>query len=266
MKSVKNSSFQREYFNPLTSTAALLLAALFFSFFWGCGGSEVRPDKTTAPAPPAASPHDQTASADHKPWNEEAITLADLDAKVRKTGTYLDREIGTLRSEVDALKKTAAGPGPVVAATAAAGPEQAAASSPPGPSGPPLTPRQVEAAYAAGRNFYEKGDFEQAARVFSQIVGQAPRDKLAPNAVYWLGECFYSRGRYREAIQEFERTVQLYPQSPKAADATLKIAYSHSRLGSGPEAMITLRDLLFKYPKSSAARMVREGKSIFPNQ
>ena len=255
---------ERGYF-PI-STVMFLLGALYLSFFFGCGGSDVRQDKTVM-APPEPSHNGQPGPDERKPWNEEVANLADLDAKVRKVGAYFDDQVGSLRSDLDALKKNLTQPSPASAAPTDQEKETvvAATAVTPLPEGPPLTPRQVQSVYASGMSFYQKGDYEQAARIFSQIAGQAPKDKLAPNSLYWLGECFYSREKYREAIQEFKRTAELYPNSPKAPDATLKIAYSHSRLGSGPEAMIALRDLLFKYPKSSAARMVREGKTIFPN-
>ncbi len=121
----------------------------------------------------------------------------------------------------------------------------------------------MEELYPRARAKYLEEEYETAIKIFSYLLKQYPYHPLSPNARYWLGECFYGQKRYKLAIPEFERVVSDFPKSAKAPEAQLKIAYAYSRLGDGKKAMVNLKALLKKYPQSSAAGMVRQGKTIF---
>jgi tol-pal system protein YbgF len=121
----------------------------------------------------------------------------------------------------------------------------------------------VDKQYSKGRSLYVLEDYIGAAEVFLELAHLRPAHALAPNAVYWLGECFYGLKQFRQAIKEFEKVAEIYPKSDKAPDALLKIAYSYSMLDEGKVAMAQLKSLLNKYPDSRAAKMVKEGKTIF---
>ncbi|MEW5724780.1 MAG: tol-pal system protein YbgF [Thermodesulfobacteriota bacterium] len=173
-----------------------------------------------------------------------------LENQVREHQGRTDQELAGLRQDVTELQ-VATGLRPP---TSGAGVPY---------TGKMTSSRQVQAEYNRGRTLFLKGDYEAAAQVFTGILTRSPGDKLAPNAGYWLGECHYSRGRYKEAIGYFDQVARTYPKSHKAPDSMLKIAYSYHRLGDGPSAMTTLRDLLSKYPDSRAAGMIKSGRTIF---
>ena len=128
---------------------------------------------------------------------------------------------------------------------------------------PSLAPEAVPSHYDRARSLYVQGRLEEAARMFGDLAESAPRHHLAPNALYWLGECYYDRRDLQQAIKEFSKVVKEYPDSPKAPDALLKIVMSYNLLDEGPVAMANLRQLLMRYPKSNAAKMVKTGKINF---
>jgi tol-pal system protein YbgF len=131
---------------------------------------------------------------------------------------------------------------------------------PPGPGAGGGSERSL---YQRGQSFLKQRRYNQAAAVFSQMLGANPGGALAPNARYWLGECHYALGQYREAAMEFDRCAADYPQSAKAPDSLLKLSYSYDRLGDGPRAMAVLNVLLSRYPSSSAAAMIKSGRGRF---
>ncbi len=117
--------------------------------------------------------------------------------------------------------------------------------------------------YQDGQRFLKAGQYAQAAGVFSRMLAENPRGRLAPNARYWLGECYYAQGRFKEAAAEFQRCADDYPRTDKAADALLKLSYSYNRLGDGHRAMAALDRLLGKYPNSNAAGLIKSGRGHF---
>jgi len=137
-------------------------------------------------------------------------------------------------------------------------------STGPGPAVSGARPVSPEAAvYQEGQRLLKAGQYAQAAGVFSRMLAENPRGRLAPNARYWLGECYYAQGRFGQATGEFQRCADDYPRTDKAADALLKLSYSYNRLGDGPRAMAALDRLLGKYPNSSAAALIKSGRGHF---
>ena len=174
--------------------------------------------------------------------------FTELEFRVTQLEGYVANETAILKQDIQEIKTTV-GIGPPPELT---------------PSGGQVTPSgEVKSQYNRARNLFVGKKYNDAAQIFSQIAEGAPRHPLAPNARYWLGECYYSQGQYQRAIVEFDRVVADYPTSQKAPDATLKLAYSYDRLKDGNTAMAKLRELLRRWPKSNAARMVKSRQTVF---
>ena len=117
--------------------------------------------------------------------------------------------------------------------------------------------------YNQGLSYVRQKQYAKAAGIFQNMLASNSQGKLAPNARYWLGECYYATGRFQEALAEFARCAEDYPNSGKAPDSMLKMSYCYDRLGDGGRAMASMALLLQKYPHSSAAQMVKDGRSRF---
>lgn len=181
----------------------------------------------------------------------EFITLPELES-LRKDVIELQFKTGV------AIVRPFGSPG----TTGAGRPVPLVAPPVPLSAAPPLS-SSMESLYYQGLEIFNRRDYEQAARIFRQILEQAPRDPLAPNARYWLGECYYNRRLFQEAIAEYDLVVRDYPASAKAPDAVLKTAYANHLLGNTEAAMVQLRNLLTRYPNSNAANMVLKGQTLF---
>jgi len=82
--------------------------------------------------------------------------------------------------------------------------------------------------------------------------------ELLPSAQYWVGNAYYALRDYKVAIASQEKVVQSWPDHPKAADALLNIASAQTEMGDQKAARETLRTLMQKYPKSSAAEQAKQ--------
>jgi tol-pal system protein YbgF len=188
-------------------------------------------------------------------------------------GQYVGRgEFDTLTRRVEmvearvGLSSSGGGGLPVLVSTRGGGPapvvfKPAVGQLPALPGG--RTGSAEDAVYRDGQRLLKAGQYSQAAGVFSRMLAENPRGRLAPNARYWLGECYYAQGRYVEAAAEFQRCADDYPKTDKAADALLKLSYSYNRLGDGPRAMTALDNLLRRYPSSNAAALIKSGRGHF---
>jgi tol-pal system protein YbgF len=84
----------------------------------------------------------------------------------------------------------------------------------------------------------------------------------AANAQYWLGNAYYAQREYKSAIAAQEVVVSTYRDSPKAPDAMLNMASSYTELNDKKAAKKTLKDLVAKYPASSAAQAAKDRLAV----
>lgn len=96
----------------------------------------------------------------------------------------------------------------------------------------PGCPHEVEAWFLAGASFERT-----PARGLEGVVG---------------------RKRYAESNEMYQRVVEKAPGSAQAPEALYRIGINHFRLGDREAAVRAFRDLLERYPSSSAAPMARE--------
>lgn len=177
--------------------------------------------------------------------------LKAVENRVNALERNVSSEIKGLRSSIEEIRGGAGRSGP--AARGAGQPVKLKSKS----------TGAVQSKYNQARGLYQRRSYAEAIRLFAEILNQDPDDPLAPNARYWIGESQYDQGRYKDAVVEFERVVLDYPNSDKAPDALLKMAYCHDKLKDGAAAMTDLGDLLKRYPRSEAARLVKTGQARF---
>jgi tol-pal system protein YbgF len=111
----------------------------------------------------------------------------------------------------------------------------------------------VDTLYKDGLNALKAGNKTQAEQNFSQILEQAPNDKLAGNAQYWLGEVYYSNKDFGKAAVAFGRGYENYKDGSKGADSLLKLGLSMEQLGKKNEACMAFTHLSTEFPKAEAS-------------
>lgn len=100
--------------------------------------------------------------------------------------------------------------------------------------------------------------YEEAITAFRSYRAAWPRGRNADNAQYWLGEGYHATRNYGQALIEYERLVTEFPGSQKITHALLKSGYCLQELGRADEARVRLRDLVARYPGTTAARLAEE--------
>lgn len=100
--------------------------------------------------------------------------------------------------------------------------------------------------------------YEEAITAFRNYRAAWPRGRNADNAQYWLGEGYHATRNYAQALIEYERLVKEFPDSQKITHAMLKSGYCLQELGRTDEARARLRDLVTRYPGTTAARLAEE--------
>jgi tol-pal system protein YbgF len=134
-----------------------------------------------------------------------------------------------------------------------------------------LEPRQVnidgqEAAVAPDeQSIYETamaafngGDYKTSATQLGEFVRRYPLSGYAANAQYWLGSSFYAQRDCKKAIPALQVVGTTYPDSAKAPDAMLNIGTCYIDLKDKKAAAKTFKELIAKYPASSAAKAAKD--------
>jgi tol-pal system protein YbgF len=122
----------------------------------------------------------------------------------------------------------------------------------------PSEQQSYEAAYA----LFTGGNYKGAATALAAFVRSYPASVYAANAQYWLGNAYYAQREYKSAIAAQEVVVSTYRDSPKAPDAMLNMASSYTELNDKKAAKKTLKDLVAKYPASSAAQAAKDRLAV----
>lgn len=116
----------------------------------------------------------------------------------------------------------------------------------------------AEKLYQSAYENYDKGQFDEAVRQFSEFAVKYPKSSLADNAYYWIGEIYYSRKDYPRAILEFQRVVNEYPEENKAPDALYKMGLAYLEMRNVDKAKQEFRRLVNNFPYSEKAAMAKE--------
>lgn len=119
-------------------------------------------------------------------------------------------------------------------------------------------PVSAEKLYQSAYENYDKGQFDEAVRQFSEFAVKYPKSNLADNAYYWIGEIYYSRKDYSRAILEFQRVVNEYPEENKAPDALYKMGLAYLELRNVDKAKQEFRRLVNNFPYSEKAAVAKE--------
>jgi len=107
---------------------------------------------------------------------------------------------------------------------------------------------QVTEAYQKALQNLQSGQFDNATKVFQQILAYPNTHEMKVNAQYWLAECYYAQKDYNKALPEFEKVKQNFPNSNKVFDAEIKTSLTYLRMGDKENAGKKLQQIAKEYP------------------
>jgi tol-pal system protein YbgF len=113
-------------------------------------------------------------------------------------------------------------------------------------------------AYGVAFDALKKGEYADAANLFTSFLEMYPSGVYAPNALYWLGESYYVTQNYQMAADQFRALLSRYPTHDKASGALLKLGLAQYGLGKVNDAEATLQSVIQQYPNSDVARTAED--------
>lgn len=146
---------------------------------------------------------------------------------------------------------------PAVAAVPAGGTAAPTPTAPP-EAGAAVSGSTDQADYDRAFWLLKQARYEAAIPAFRKYRAAWPQGRNLDNAQYWLGEAYHATRDYDQALIEYERVISEFPQSQKITHALLKSGYCLQELGRTDEARTRLKNLVTRYPGTTAARLAEE--------
>jgi outer membrane protein assembly factor BamD len=136
---------------------------------------------------------------------------------------------------------------------------------------PEVPPEQL---YNDGLARIQKSDYTGAAKKFGDLEKQAPYSEWSRKALLMQAYANFEGAQYEDAITASRRYLQLHPASPDAPYAQYLLAMSNFNQipdinrdqEKSEKALITLQELVDRYPKSEYAPDVRQKIQIARDQ
>jgi len=125
-------------------------------------------------------------------------------------------------------------------------------------SSDPHDPVPENRAFENAYDFIKLGKHSEAIEAFREFFRKYPGSVHEPNAIYWVGTAQYTLKDYKGALSTYLGLLKDFSGSSKAADTYLNIAECRQKLNQKDEAKKTLRQLIAKYPDSSAAAKAKK--------
>ncbi len=141
-----------------------------------------------------------------------------------------------------------------------------AGPKPPGTIGDVPAPQggqDVESLYNTAMDHLTRAEYDEALRLFKQVVSSYPESDEAAQAQYWIADIHYVRKDYESAAVAFAEVLKKYPNAGRGPEAMLKLGLSLIALDRKKDGCTTLAAIKGKYPKASDAilgRADREAK------
>lgn len=130
-----------------------------------------------------------------------------------------------------------------------------------------FNPDEVRSVYDEGFDALRRGKYEEAIKLFEDLIARYPGSDLEDDSMYWIAEANYVTKKHDEALPAFERVVREFPNSQRAPEAMLKIGYIYYDREDYGQAKFYLSEVADSYPASRSAfsakrrldKMEREG-------
>ena len=125
--------------------------------------------------------------------------------------------------------------------------------------------RDVSSLYTAAKRSMDKGDYEQAAKLFDEVERQHPYSVWARRAQLMSAFNYYLARKYTDAINSAQRFVTIHPGNAEAPYAQYLIAMSYYQQiddvnrdqSNTQQASSAFEDLIRRYPETRYAADAR---------
>ncbi len=127
----------------------------------------------------------------------------------------------------------------------------------------PTSGQDVESLYNTAMDHLTRAEYDDALKLFKQVVSTYPQSDEAAQAQYWIADIHYVRKDYESAAVAFAEVLKKYPNAGRGPEAMLKLGLSLINLDRKKDGCTTLAAIKGKYPKASDAilgRADREAK------
>jgi tol-pal system protein YbgF len=121
--------------------------------------------------------------------------------------------------------------------------------------GPAVAHGNYDELYKQAFDAFQKGQYDDSIRAFSDFLQAYPDTPLVPNARYWMGEAYMNLKDQEKAIVSFQEVIDKYPNSEKVPRALLRQAEAFGALGDKKSSTTLLKRVIELYPKSDEARI-----------
>lgn len=90
-----------------------------------------------------------------------------------------------------------------------------------------LNSDDISEKYKQAENYYNKGEYRQANRLFEQIIPKYRGRPQAQRIIFFFAETYMQTKRYSLAGYQYENFVKSYPKSERVQEASFKAAKSY---------------------------------------
>ena len=112
--------------------------------------------------------------------------------------------------------------------------------------------------YQKAFNLYEKGEIEEAKKLFQEYIKTYPNGKWVGQSYFWIGEIYFKQKDYENAILNYQKLIELPGWHPLKPTAMLKEALAFKAIGDKEVYKILLKKLLREYPQSKEAQKAKK--------
>jgi tol-pal system protein YbgF len=128
-------------------------------------------------------------------------------------------------------------------------------TQPPKPEEKPLNEAEL---YEKAYSYYQRGDFNNARKLFEEYIESFPKGKWIGQAYFWIGESYFKEKKYEEAILNYQKLIELPGWHPLKPTAMFKQAQAFKALGDTEAYKILLKKVINQYPNSKEAETAKK--------
>lgn len=116
--------------------------------------------------------------------------------------------------------------------------------------------------YGACEAYEKQGKFEEAGKLYAELVRKYPLSKYASDALFNAATAYEKENEFKSAVEIYERLVSEYPESPKAKDGLFNLALCYEKLGKTDKVAESQERYSRLYPgeKDVEAMLMRSGE------
>jgi tol-pal system protein YbgF len=119
-------------------------------------------------------------------------------------------------------------------------------------------PAMATSEYEAALNLLKEGRHAESLAAFQQFIAAHPRSDFLPGAHFWAGNAALQTNEIVIARNFFSTVITNWPEDAIAPDAMLGLANSMQLMGEAQASQDTLRQIIARYPDSSAAQVASQ--------